>query len=411
MKQLSPGARQFLLLTTSLAVFLGGTSFQANAQRQLCPKIGGTCTSTGPASTTTTTTTTNEEEEPAAPTPTAGNKAFSFYELTSDSSLTATSDSSGSKTFKPKIKKSESAKKMGKLEFDEGEDNRRSCAWIPTVMPLKNKIIRIYYTLKFDSDKDKDQGEGTVLAFLPGSTSISSSLCGGYTEYLGYADRTGYTSMPEPRFGIEFDINKNTGMSDPDNNHLAIVYDKVNHNGTDSPDCPDTSSANDSTSPYGACWTGTNEKKSSWLMLPSQEFPWTPQLVAVPEPVMVADSDKDKEKDKDKDEDKESSTYPWLEDGSTHGYRVEITASSANCAATEVYVKAWACKSKDSSCSTTAFKTITSAYTGSATATIEKCVPFNPSTYQEMIVGFTFGSGSQDTKATYASFTMQTFDP
>ncbi|MBF0168039.1 MAG: hypothetical protein HQL45_10455 [Alphaproteobacteria bacterium] len=408
MKQLSPGARQFLLLTTSLAVFLGGASFQANAQRQLCPKIGGTCTSTGPAADTVE----EDDEEPPAPEPTVGNKSFSFYDLTSSSSLTATSDSEGSKTFKPdinkaytKTKKGKTTTKQGSLEFDEGEDYRRSCAWIPTAMPLKNKIIRIYYTIKFDSDKDKDQGEGTVLAFLPGSTTISSSLCGGYGEYLGFADRTGYTSMPEPRFGIEFDVNKNTGMSDPDNNHLAIVYDKVNHNGTDSPDCPDSSSSNDSTTPFGACWTGTDTTKSWSFYRPAQDFPWAPESVTVPEPVMVAD------KDKDKDEDKKSSTYPWLEDGSTHGYRVEITASSASCAASEVYVKAWACKSKDSSCSTTAFKTITSAYSGSATATIEKCVPFNPSTYQDMIVGFTFGSGEHKTKATYGSFTMQTFDP
>ena len=69
MKRLSSGATQFLLLAASLAIFLGGASFQASAQRQLCPKIGGTCTSTGPASTTPDTTD-EEDEEPAAPTPT-----------------------------------------------------------------------------------------------------------------------------------------------------------------------------------------------------------------------------------------------------------------------------------------------------------------------------------------------------
>ncbi|TAN46164.1 MAG: hypothetical protein EPN26_15705 [Rhodospirillales bacterium] len=399
-----------IIFAAAFLFFLGWNAPNAHAQLKLCPKVGGNCTATGPV---TTTTTTDEEdaEEPPAPTPTVGNKSFSFYDLSSSSSLTKTDDSSSSKTFKPDVNKSYTKTKHGRtytrqgsVEFDGEEDFRRSCAWIPDTFPLKNKIIRIYYTLKFDKDRENNQGEGTVLAFLPGSTSISSSLCGGYGEYLGFADRTGYTSMPEPRFGIEFDINRNTsdGFQDPDNNHLAIVNNGVKHDGADSPDCPNSNSNNVTSSPYGACWTGTNVTRSSMLQLPSPLFPWEIQQVQVPETTQVADSDEDHHG---------SSSYPWLEEDKTHGFRVEITGSSANCAATEIYVKAWACKNDDSSCNGNSFKTITSAYTGSATATVAKCVPFNPATYDSVVVGYTFGSGDHGSKAKYGSFTMQTFDP
>jgi len=368
-----------IFFAAAFLFFLGWNASNAHAQLKLCPKVGGNCTATGPTITAPVVEEEEEEdeEEPPPPEPTVGNKAFSFWDISSSSSLTGTSDSSGSKTFKPDIKATYTKTKHGRtytkqgyIYFDAEDSGRRSCAWIPTAMPLKNKIIRIYYTLKFDSDKDNDQGEGTVLAFLPGSTTVSSTLCGGYGEYQGFADRSGYTSMPEPRFGLEFDINRNTsdGFADPDNNHFAIVNNGVKHDGSDSPDCPNSNSNNVTSSPYGACWTGTNVTR------------------------------------KDR-------SYPWMEEGSTHGYRVEITASSASCAATEVYVKAWVCKSGDSSCQTTAFKTVSSAYAGSATATVAKCVPFNPATYDEVLVGFTFGSGGDDTKATYGSFTMQTFDP
>ncbi|CAA6605619.1 exported hypothetical protein [Rhodospirillaceae bacterium LM-1] len=371
--------------------FLGSNVPEASAQRHLCKKASTGCgAATGAAEEEV-----DEEEEvedEVPTTPTAGNVAWSFAgNLTSSSALTTTSSSSSSKTDKPDVnltttktkkKSGTSYTKTGSLEFDDIEDSRRSCAWIPTEIPLYRKIIRAYYTLKFDSDSDDENGEGTVLAFLPGSTTVSSTLCGGYGEYLGFADRTSYTAMPEPRFGIEFDTDKTTSMSDPNNNHVAIVADKIKHDGTDSPACPATSAANDSSSPYGTCWTGSNTTKT-----------------------------------------KHSKTYsyPWLESSQTHKFRVEMLAcagsgttnncASQGCATTDVYVKTWVCPYKDSSCyNSSSFQSVESAYAGSAPTVIERCVPFNQTTYDSLIVGFTYGTSDHSSDTTYGSFAIKTFD-
>ncbi|MBI5120843.1 MAG: hypothetical protein HZA67_07540 [Rhodospirillales bacterium] len=454
----------------ALLFFMGSVIPQASAQRHFGSKLG-------PESTIPPDDGGGGGEDPPPPPP-PGNKKYYFFEDLKDSSaLVMTKKSESGKTLAPTVTGLSKGKKKwrdgrskssaGTVVFDGSQDNRRSCAWIPksgdpATFPLQDKIIRGYYTIKFDSDDHNERGEGTVLAFLPGSTDVTPGLCGSYGSDLGYANNGSYNSMPEPRFGIEIDVTRNSSMNDPDNNHLAIVYNGVKHDGTLAPSCPATSSANDNTSPYGACWVGAKEQydwrgwgwgrgRRAWsdgIVLASASFSDLPLPQSAPEDdgsYKLADRDEDRgrggdnwnwggggehdwgkgwrrDNDRDDDDDRDRDRYRdndresnkkanWLEDGKEHGIRVEITSGHASCAATQIHVKAWACKSDDNTCSKDSnFKVVAAAYTGRATGVVEACVPFNPATYANLVIGFTYASSKQKTKVTYNNFVIQTFN-
>ncbi|MDK9722515.1 MAG: hypothetical protein OEL53_15165 [Rhodospirillales bacterium] len=412
---------KFLTNATRTAMFIaailllaGAFPDDANAQRYLCNKIGGSCTKPTAAEeekkeevieeeveaeeqTEDEVADEDEREDIPPPRPTVGNVAWSFISnLTGASALVTTESNSSIKTSLPDVTTTRtktrrgwsrwgggtSYTKTGSIKF-ETDDYRRSCAWITTTIPIDRKNVRIYYSLKISKDKEKESGDGTVLAFLPGTTTPSKTLCGGYGEYLGFGDQTNYSAMVKPRFGIEYDSAITGGLSDPNYNHLAIVGEGNTHNGTLAPVCPASSTANVTSSPYGACWTGDNSKTKS-----SRHG--------------------------------SKNSYGWLEDGNTHKFRTEIKACAGNngannctsqgCATTDVFVKSWVCAYGASCYNSSSFQSVANAYSGSASAIIQKCVPFNQATNPSMLVGFTNGAGDHDTEFTYGSFAMMTSD-
>jgi hypothetical protein len=368
MTSLIPSAARPVFLTALTLAFLTGFSSHASAQRYLSDKAGATFF--------------KQEADEDEPDPDVG---LTGAQLTTSSNYTKTTSSSSSATRAPTIQAGTSYTRRGRtrtrdgyLAFSSEEDNYRSCAWYTaSSIPLQYKTIRMYYKLKFDSDKDNENGEGTTIAFIPSTTTVSSTTCGGSGKYLGYGTN-GSQALPAGHFGFEFDTQpSSSGMTDPGYNHFAIVLDENKHTGT-SPTCASSSSGNTSSSPYAGCWTGANTTANH-------------------------------------------KSYPWLEQGYTNKFRLEITAckaadgtnvcASQGCTTSQTYLKGWACDYSDSSCTSSAnFTNVNLAYTGSASATIAKCVDYDPATYTDLYLGFTFGTSDHTSRATYSNMVLGTAD-
>lgn len=131
------------------------------------------------------------------------------------------------------------------LGTDDG--NYRSCLWWPDNIDFTGKVIRAYVAFSMEEDPTGNgaPGNGFTLAFLPGTTTVSSTLCGGRGANMGYRS-SGGEDLPSPRFGVEVDtaFNLGNGFYDPANNHTAILFDSNTHTDAFGPRCRLTVGAN-----------------------------------------------------------------------------------------------------------------------------------------------------------------------
>jgi hypothetical protein len=376
MTSLFPLPSRPLLATALSLTFLISFAGQANAQRYLSDKAGSSYFKQ------------EVEEDPDPEPPTNTDVGFSSIDLTTSSNYTKSSDSESSHLQSPKIQAGKSYTKRGRtrtkdgyIAFESDRDDHRSCAWYTAqAVPLQYKTIRMYYTLKFDKDEySGENGEGTTVAFIPSTTTVTSSTCGGQGKYLGFGTN-GAQALPAGHFGVEFDTQpSSSGMTDPSYNHFAILSGEVSHSGSN-PTCPASSAANTTSSPYAGCWTGYRSATTS---------------------------------------DHHTRYYAWLETEKTNKFRLEITACQATdgsnvcaaqgCTTSQTYVKGWICEYGDSSCSTNAgLSNVNQAYSGSATATIGYCLSYDPATYPSLYLGFTYGTSDHSSDAKYYSMALVT---
>jgi len=157
-----------------------------------------------------------------------------------------------------------------------GSGNYSACLWWPTPIaiyssaPVSRKTLLVYVEASLNIG---GSGGGFTVGFLPGNIAsgvftVTNNSCGEFSSRsrLGWQDG----NLPSPRFAVEFDVNYDSSRSDPNNeNHVAIDFNGVEHDGVKASSCSDSANTYDSTGGRNDCYTSPS---TSWLKEGLTEF-------------------------------------------------------------------------------------------------------------------------------------------
>jgi len=134
-----------------------------------------------------------------------------------------------------------------------GNVQKTACAWFENSFDFTTQTLRGFIRFQFVpgesiATQTKNTGQGFALMVIPGDRIVSSTTCGTADTNNSY----GFKGIPRPKFGLEFDIYRDTyeGMTDtssgrnnprPEGNHVALLNpwtnDHISHGGSENPPC------------------------------------------------------------------------------------------------------------------------------------------------------------------------------